>query len=67
MKYISFAIPCYNSQDYMAHAIESILPGGEDTERLSDAEGAGPSQPGRKAADDGGRVQVREPEVRRAI
>ena len=22
MKYISFAIPCYNSQDYMAHAIE---------------------------------------------
>ena len=32
MKYISFAIPCYNSQDYMAHAIESILPGGEDVE-----------------------------------
>lgn len=32
MKYISFAIPCYNSQDYMAHAIESILPGGEDIE-----------------------------------
>ena len=32
MKYISFAIPCYNSQDYMAHAIESILQGGEDVE-----------------------------------
>ena len=32
MKYISFAIPCYNSQDYMAHAIESILPGGEEVE-----------------------------------
>lgn len=32
MKYISFAIPSYNSQDYMAHAIESILPGGEDVE-----------------------------------
>lgn len=32
MKYISFAIPCYNSQNYMAHAIESILPGGEDVE-----------------------------------
>ena len=32
MKYRSFAIPCYNSQDYMAHAIESILPGGEDVE-----------------------------------
>ena len=32
MKYISFAIPCYNSEAYMAHAIESILPGGEDVE-----------------------------------
>lgn len=32
MKYISFAIPCYNSESYMAHAIESILPGGEDIE-----------------------------------
>ncbi len=32
MKYISFAIPSYNSQDYMAHAIESILVGGEDVE-----------------------------------
>ena len=34
MKYISFAIPCYNSEDYMAQAIESILPGGEDVEIL---------------------------------
>lgn len=32
MKYISFAIPCYNSEAYMTHAIESILPGGEDVE-----------------------------------
>ena len=32
MKYISFAIPCYNSQEYMSHAIESILPGGENVE-----------------------------------
>ena len=32
MKYISFAIPCYNSQEYMSHAIESILPGGEEVE-----------------------------------
>ena len=34
MKYISFAIPCYNSQDYMARAIESILPGGDEVEIL---------------------------------
>ena len=32
MKYISFAIPCYNSEAYMEHAVESILHGGEDVE-----------------------------------
>lgn len=32
MKYISFAIPCYNSEAYMEHAIETILTGGEDVE-----------------------------------
>lgn len=32
MKYISFAIPCYNSQDYMGHAIETVLTGGEEVE-----------------------------------
>ena len=32
MKLISFAIPCYNSQEYMANAIESLLPGGDDVE-----------------------------------
>lgn len=32
VKLISFAIPCYNSQEYMAHAIESILPGGDEVE-----------------------------------
>ena len=32
MKYISFAIPCYNSTEYMEHAIQSILPAGEDVE-----------------------------------
>ena len=34
MKYISFAIPCYNSEEYMEKAIESILKGGEDVEIL---------------------------------
>ena len=32
MKYLSFAIPCYNSEAYMEKAIQSILPGGEDVE-----------------------------------
>lgn len=34
MKLLSFAIPCYNSENYMAKCIESILPGGEDVEIL---------------------------------
>ena len=41
MKYISFAIPSYNSQDYMSHAIESILTGGEDVEIIIVNDGSG--------------------------
>ncbi len=32
MKLISFAIPCYNSAEYMEKCIKSILTGGEDVE-----------------------------------
>ncbi|MBQ0099518.1 MAG: glycosyltransferase family 2 protein, partial [Firmicutes bacterium] len=34
MKLISFAIPCYNSAEYMEKCINSILKGGEDVEIL---------------------------------
>lgn len=34
MKILSVAIPCYNSQDYMRHAVDSALAGGEDVEIL---------------------------------
>ncbi|MCM1570191.1 MAG: glycosyltransferase, partial [Roseburia sp.] len=34
MKLLSVAIPCYNSEDYMAKCIESLLTGGEDVEIL---------------------------------
>ena len=34
MKLLTFAIPCYNSQDYMENCIKSLLPGGEDVEIL---------------------------------
>ena len=30
MKILSIAVPCYNSQDYMEHCVESLLKGGED-------------------------------------
>ncbi len=32
MKYITFAVPCYNSADYMEHCIETLLNGKEDVE-----------------------------------
>lgn len=34
MKLLSITIPCYNSQEYMEHCIETLLPGGEDVEIL---------------------------------
>ena len=32
MKLLTVAVPCYNSQDYMANCIESLLKGGSDVE-----------------------------------
>lgn len=32
MKILTVAIPCYNSEEYMRHAVESVLVGGEDVE-----------------------------------
>lgn len=32
MKLLTFAVPCYNSQDYMEHCIETLLEGGDDVE-----------------------------------
>ena len=32
MKLITFAVPCYNSESYMEHCIESLLVGGDDVE-----------------------------------
>ncbi|MGI6238481.1 MAG: glycosyltransferase family 2 protein, partial [Christensenellales bacterium] len=32
MKLLTIAIPCYNSQDYLSHAVDSLLPGGDEVE-----------------------------------
>lgn len=32
MKIISFAVPCYNSAEYMRKCVDSLLSGGEDVE-----------------------------------
>lgn len=32
MKLLSITVPCYNSQDYMKHCIDSLLVGGNEVE-----------------------------------
>ncbi len=32
MKLLTFAVPCYNSQDYMEHCIHTLLEGGDEVE-----------------------------------
>lgn len=32
MKLITFAVPCYNSAAYLAHCVQSLLPGGDEVE-----------------------------------
>ena len=32
MKLLTIAVPCYNSQDYMSHCIDTLLSGGDDVE-----------------------------------
>ena len=34
MKLLSIVVPCYNSEEYMEHCIETLLEGGEDVEIL---------------------------------
>ena len=34
MKLLSFVVPCYNSEDYMKHCVDSLLIGGDDVEIL---------------------------------
>ena len=34
MKYITFTVPCYNSEAYMERCIDSLLEGGSDVEIL---------------------------------
>ena len=32
MKLITFAVPCYNSEEYLSRCVESLLPAGKDCE-----------------------------------
>ncbi len=41
MPYITFVVPCYNSQDYMRRCVNSLLPGGKDVEIIIVDDGSG--------------------------
>ena len=62
MKYITFAVPCYNSQDYMRRCVDSLLAGGRDVEIILINDGS---------SDDTGRIadeyQLRYPDIVRAV
>ena len=62
MKYISFTIPSYNSQDYMRHVIDNLVAVGEDIEVLIVNDGS---------KDDTGKIadeyQVKYPTIVKAI
>lgn len=62
MKLLTIAIPCYNSQDYMEHAVETALVGGEDVEILLVDDGS--TDDTAKIAD---RLQEEHPTIVRAI
>ena len=32
MKILTFVVPCYNSQDYMRHCLDTVISGGEEVE-----------------------------------
>ena len=62
MKLLSVGIPCYNSQDYMEHCVETLLPGGEKVEILIVDDGSKDNTG--KIADD---LEARYPNIVRAI
>lgn len=62
MKLLTVAIPCYNSEDYMEHAVETVLVGGEDVEILLVDDGSTD-----RTADMADRLAAEHPTVIRAI
>lgn len=62
MKLLTVAIPCYNSQDYMEHAVETALVGGEDVEIILVNDGSSD-----KTAEIADRLQKEHQTIVRAI
>ena len=62
MKYITFAVPCYNSEAYMRRCIDSLLAGGKDVEIIIINDGSTD-----KTAEIADEYQIRYPDIVRAV
>ncbi len=62
MKYITFAVPCYNSESYMRRCVDSLLAGGRDIEVILINDG---SSDGTAAIAD--EYQIRYPDIVRVV
>lgn len=62
MKYITFAVPCYNSEAYMRRCVDSLLAGGRDVEIILIDDGSGDGTA--RIADE---YQLRYPDIVRAV
>ncbi len=63
MKLLSIAVPCYNSESYMEHCVESLLPGGDEVEIIIVDDGSQKDRTG-EIAD---RLEREHPGIVRAI
>ena len=63
MKLLSVAIPCYNSENYMRHCIQTLLTGGPETEILIVDDGSAKDRTAQIADE----YAARYPDICRAI
>lgn len=62
MKYITFAVPCYNSESYMRRCVDSLLAGGRDVEIILINDGSSD-----RTAEIADEYQLKHPDIVRAV